>query len=107
MYKYLFLLSHIVNLSDIFTKVPKGDKANTSSHSVVTVRKAKRDTDRTSESECESGMENRRRTRIPGHHNSTRRMTTKEPKSRRSDTCVSILMWFSCQVKYSESLLLY
>uniref|UniRef100_A0A667XH17 Leucine-rich repeat and coiled-coil domain-containing protein 1 n=1 Tax=Myripristis murdjan TaxID=586833 RepID=A0A667XH17_9TELE len=36
-----------------------------STPTVVTIRKAKRDTDLTSESECDSGKENRRRTRIP------------------------------------------
>uniref|UniRef100_A0A8C9WUG5 Leucine rich repeat and coiled-coil centrosomal protein 1 n=1 Tax=Sander lucioperca TaxID=283035 RepID=A0A8C9WUG5_SANLU len=38
-----------------------------STHSGVPVQKAKRDTDRTSESECDSGKENRRRTGIPKH----------------------------------------
>uniref|UniRef100_A0A3B5AL46 Leucine-rich repeat and coiled-coil domain-containing protein 1 n=1 Tax=Stegastes partitus TaxID=144197 RepID=A0A3B5AL46_9TELE len=54
---------------------------------VVMVRKAKRDTDRTSESECESGKENRRRTRIPKRCNSiASSTTTKETKGRRSDS---------------------
>uniref|UniRef100_A0A3Q3KYX7 Leucine-rich repeat and coiled-coil domain-containing protein 1 n=1 Tax=Mastacembelus armatus TaxID=205130 RepID=A0A3Q3KYX7_9TELE len=41
----------------------------TSTRSVVMVRKAKRDIDRTSESDYDSGKENKRRTRIPKHRN--------------------------------------
>uniref|UniRef100_A0A4W6E888 Leucine rich repeat and coiled-coil centrosomal protein 1 n=1 Tax=Lates calcarifer TaxID=8187 RepID=A0A4W6E888_LATCA len=52
-----------------------------STRPVVTLRKAKRDTDRTSESECDSGKENRRRTRIPKHRNTlTTRTTSKEER---------------------------
>ncbi|XP_042353819.1 leucine-rich repeat and coiled-coil domain-containing protein 1 isoform X2 [Plectropomus leopardus] len=68
-------------------QVPAENKSSSSTHSAVTVRKAKRDTDRTSESECDSGKENRRRSRIPKHRNSiTSRTTPKETKSRRSDS---------------------
>uniref|UniRef100_A0A3Q4H3H1 Leucine-rich repeat and coiled-coil domain-containing protein 1 n=2 Tax=Neolamprologus brichardi TaxID=32507 RepID=A0A3Q4H3H1_NEOBR len=57
------------------------NKSRRSAHSVVMVRKAKRDTDRTSESECDSGKENRRQTRIPKYHDSvTSSTTTKETK---------------------------
>ncbi|XP_030607934.1 leucine-rich repeat and coiled-coil domain-containing protein 1 isoform X2 [Archocentrus centrarchus] len=50
-------------------------------------QKAKRDTDRTSESECDSGKENKRRTRIPKYHNSiTSTTTAKETRSTRSDS---------------------
>ncbi|XP_067331424.1 leucine-rich repeat and coiled-coil domain-containing protein 1 isoform X2 [Channa argus] len=67
--------------------VPGSHQSSTSTHSVVMLRKAKRDIDRTSESECDSGKENRRRTRIPKHCKSTKtRMTTKETLSRRSDS---------------------
>ncbi|XP_044224057.1 leucine-rich repeat and coiled-coil domain-containing protein 1 [Thunnus albacares] len=71
-------------VSQLVLQAPAGDKS--SSHPVVTVRKAKRDTDRTSESECDSGKENRRRTRIPKHRNSITTRTTKENKGRRSDS---------------------
>ncbi|XP_037644591.1 leucine-rich repeat and coiled-coil domain-containing protein 1 isoform X2 [Sebastes umbrosus] len=66
---------------------PVDDNPSGSTHSVATVRKAKRDIDRTSESECDSGKENRRRSRIPKHRNSiTSRKTSKETKARRSDS---------------------
>ncbi|TMS09853.1 Leucine-rich repeat and coiled-coil domain-containing protein 1 [Larimichthys crocea] len=55
--------------------------------SAVMVRKAKRDTDLTSESECDSGKENRRGTRIPKYRNcTTLRTTPKKTKGRRSDS---------------------
>uniref|UniRef100_UPI003AABFE1F leucine-rich repeat and coiled-coil domain-containing protein 1 n=1 Tax=Centroberyx gerrardi TaxID=166262 RepID=UPI003AABFE1F len=75
-------------VSQLFQQAPAGDVSSSSAPSVVTVRKAKRDTDRTSESECDSGKENRRRTRIPTHRSSTATMrrTTKETKGRRSDS---------------------
>ncbi|XP_063741166.1 leucine-rich repeat and coiled-coil domain-containing protein 1 isoform X2 [Eleginops maclovinus] len=70
---------------EAYRQAPTCDKS--SSSTVVTVRKAKRDTDRTSESECDSGKENRRRTRIPKHRSSiTSRTTTKETRGRRSDS---------------------
>ncbi|XP_062261334.1 leucine-rich repeat and coiled-coil domain-containing protein 1 [Platichthys flesus] len=74
-------------VSQLIQQVPTGQKSADSTHPVVPLRKAKRDIDRTSESECDSGKENRRRTRIPKHHNSipTRRTTSKEKTSRRSD----------------------
>ncbi|KAK1879516.1 Leucine-rich repeat and coiled-coil domain containing protein 1 [Dissostichus eleginoides] len=72
-------------VSQLIQKVPTGDKS--SSCTVATARKAKRDTDRTSESECDSGKENRRRTRIPKHRSSiTSRTTSKETKGRRTDS---------------------
>ncbi|KAI4809694.1 hypothetical protein KUCAC02_018560 [Chaenocephalus aceratus] len=72
-------------VSQLIQKVPTGDKS--SSCTVATAQKAKRDTDRTSESECDSGKENRRRTRIPKHRSSiTSRTTSKETKGRRSDS---------------------
>uniref|UniRef100_A0A8D3D0P6 Leucine-rich repeat and coiled-coil domain-containing protein 1 n=1 Tax=Scophthalmus maximus TaxID=52904 RepID=A0A8D3D0P6_SCOMX len=49
------------------SSAPAGDKSIDSTPSAVTLRKAKRDTDRTSESECDSGKENRRCSRIPKH----------------------------------------
>ncbi|KAM4552463.1 leucine-rich repeat and coiled-coil domain-containing protein 1 [Odontesthes bonariensis] len=58
-----------------------------SMHSEMKFHKAKRDTDRTSESECDSGKENRRRTRLPKCHNIVASSTaTQESKSTRSDS---------------------
>ncbi|XP_056277392.1 leucine-rich repeat and coiled-coil domain-containing protein 1 isoform X2 [Pseudoliparis swirei] len=64
-------------------QAPVGDESSCPTHSVAVVRKAKRDTDRTSESECDSGKENRRRTRIPKHRNTitSRATKIKGPKS--------------------------
>ncbi|XP_074544999.1 leucine-rich repeat and coiled-coil domain-containing protein 1 [Halichoeres trimaculatus] len=74
-------------VSQLIQQAPADDKPVTSAHPVVTVRKAKRDTDRTSESECDSGKENRRRSRIPKHRSSTTSKTKpKEVKGRRSDS---------------------
>ncbi|XP_028988510.1 leucine-rich repeat and coiled-coil domain-containing protein 1 [Betta splendens] len=74
-------------VSQLIQKAPPGDRCSASAQAVVKVRKAKRDIDRTSESECDSGKENRRRSRIPKHRNSvTTTLTTKENKSRRSDS---------------------
>nr|XP_020447014.1 leucine-rich repeat and coiled-coil domain-containing protein 1 [Monopterus albus]XP_020447015.1 leucine-rich repeat and coiled-coil domain-containing protein 1 [Monopterus albus] len=74
-------------VSQLIQQTPTGDKSRSSTHSVVTVQKAKRDIDRTSESECDSGKENRRHTRIPKHRNNiAKRLTTKETKGRRSDS---------------------
>ncbi|KAL6103996.1 lrrcc1 [Pungitius sinensis] len=72
-------------VSRLIQKAPVSDKSSRPAHPVI--RKAKRDTDRTSESECDSGKENRRRTRIPKHRNSTTSKTTpKKIKGRRSDS---------------------
>ncbi|KAF1383661.1 hypothetical protein PFLUV_G00134170 [Perca fluviatilis] len=74
-------------VSQLIQKAPAVDKSSSSTHSGVTVQKAKRDTDRTSESECDSGKENRRHTGIPKHRNSiTQRTTPKGTRGRRSDS---------------------
>ncbi|XP_029309780.1 LOW QUALITY PROTEIN: leucine-rich repeat and coiled-coil domain-containing protein 1 [Cottoperca gobio] len=74
-------------VSQLIRKAPAGDKSSSSAHSVATIRKPKRDTDRTSESECDSGKENRRRSRIPKRRSGiTSRTTFKETKGRRSDS---------------------
>ncbi|XP_071347837.1 leucine-rich repeat and coiled-coil domain-containing protein 1 isoform X2 [Trachinotus anak] len=73
-------------VSQLIQQAPAGDKSRGSTHSVVTLRKAKRDTDRTSESECDSGKENKRRSRIPKYRKSISRMTSKDTKGRRSDS---------------------
>ncbi|KAF7668417.1 hypothetical protein LDENG_00014550 [Lucifuga dentata] len=68
-------------ISQLFQQAPAGSNSSSSTPLMVTVRKAKRDTDRTSESECDSGKENRRRSRIPKHQNCTTvRTTMKETK---------------------------
>uniref|UniRef100_A0A8C6LBF5 Leucine-rich repeat and coiled-coil domain-containing protein 1 n=1 Tax=Nothobranchius furzeri TaxID=105023 RepID=A0A8C6LBF5_NOTFU len=51
-------------VSQLIQQVPVGEKSTMSTQSVVKLRKAKRDTDHTSESECESGKENQNHTRI-------------------------------------------
>ncbi|KAM8727747.1 leucine-rich repeat and coiled-coil domain-containing protein 1 [Acanthopagrus schlegelii] len=70
-------------VSQLIQKTPAGDKSGT--QSVVTVQKAKRDIDRTSDSECDSGKENTRHTRIPKHRNLSR-SNPKETRGRRSDS---------------------
>uniref|UniRef100_A0A8C6TES4 Leucine-rich repeat and coiled-coil domain-containing protein 1 n=1 Tax=Neogobius melanostomus TaxID=47308 RepID=A0A8C6TES4_9GOBI len=55
---------------------------------VVMVRIPKRDTDRTSESECDSGKENKKRSRIPKHRSIS---GAKDIKSRRSDRYYTIV----------------
>ncbi|CAJ1072712.1 leucine-rich repeat and coiled-coil domain-containing protein 1 [Xyrichtys novacula] len=74
-------------VSQLIQQAPAGDKSIVSAHPVVTVRRAKRDTDRTSESECDSGKENRRRTRIPKHRSSSAsKAVPKEMRRQRSDS---------------------
>ncbi|XP_034410479.1 leucine-rich repeat and coiled-coil domain-containing protein 1 isoform X2 [Cyclopterus lumpus] len=74
-------------VSQLIQKAPVGDKSSCPTHSVAMVRKAKRDTDRTSESECDSGKENRRRIRIPKHRNNvTWRATPQKIKAQKSDS---------------------
>ncbi|XP_075888907.1 leucine-rich repeat and coiled-coil domain-containing protein 1-like [Nelusetta ayraudi] len=68
-------------------KLTPADKTTSSSSAVVTQQIFKRDTDHTSESECDSGKENRRRSRIPRHRNSlTKKGPAKEIRSRKSDS---------------------
>ncbi|KAM9719792.1 leucine-rich repeat and coiled-coil domain-containing protein 1 [Menidia menidia] len=74
-------------VSQLIQQVPAGEKSRVSVHPVVKLRKARRDTDRTSESECESASEIGRRSRIPRHHNIiASSTTTQESKSTRSDS---------------------
>lgn len=73
------------------TKAPADDTSSSCTHGVVRVRRAKRDTDRTSESECDSGKENRRRSRMSKHpHSITSKVTLKETKDRGSDRYFSV-----------------
>ncbi|KAM4557186.1 leucine-rich repeat and coiled-coil domain-containing protein 1 isoform 1-T1 [Fundulus diaphanus] len=74
-------------VSQLIQQAPTGEKASISTHAGVKLRKPKRDTDRTSESECDSGKENKKRTRIPKFNNTmTTSTTTQETKSTRSDS---------------------
>ncbi|XP_072296908.1 leucine-rich repeat and coiled-coil domain-containing protein 1 [Eucyclogobius newberryi] len=73
-------------VSLLIQKGPTRDKPRSiSTPPVVMVRMPKRDTDRTSESECDSGKENKKLSRIPKHRSSsgTRK---KDTKGRRSDS---------------------
>lgn len=84
-----------MTMSVIFTKAPADDTYRSSTRAALTIQKAKRDIDRTSESECDSGMENQRRSRIPKHHNSvTLRIIPKETRDERSDrySCICIYL---------------
>ncbi|XP_015259751.1 PREDICTED: leucine-rich repeat and coiled-coil domain-containing protein 1-like [Cyprinodon variegatus] len=74
-------------VSQLIQQAPAGEKASSSTCARMKLRKAKRDTDRTSESECDSGKENQTQTRIPKFRNMmTTSTTTKESKSTRSDS---------------------
>ncbi|XP_055084461.1 leucine-rich repeat and coiled-coil domain-containing protein 1 [Periophthalmus magnuspinnatus] len=66
---------------------PTRDKLSSSISTppVVMVRVPKRDTDRTSESECDSGKEIKKRSRVPKHRSSSG-TRTKDTKGRRSDS---------------------
>lgn len=91
----------LLSISLLFTQNPADKKSRRSAHSVVMVRKAKRDTDRTSESECDSGKENRRQTRIPKYHDSvTSSTTTKETKRSERWFCTKRDFW--CHVSCFE-----
>lgn len=92
---------NLLSISLLFTQNPADNKSRRSAHSVVMVRKAKRDTDRTSESECDSGKENRRQTRIPKYHDSvTSSTTTKETKRSERLFCTKRDFW--CHVSCFE-----
>ncbi|XP_072544246.1 leucine-rich repeat and coiled-coil domain-containing protein 1 isoform X2 [Salminus brasiliensis] len=71
-------------VSQLFHKTPAGPDASTASQSVV--RKAKRDTDQTSESECDNAKENQRHSRIPCPKRTTGQKLLKDAKSKRSDS---------------------
>ncbi|KAM4728315.1 leucine-rich repeat and coiled-coil domain-containing protein 1 [Anableps anableps] len=74
-------------VSQLIQQAPAGEKARISTCAGMKLRKAKRDTDRTSESECDSGKENKKHTRIPKLSNmTTTSPTTQESKSTRSDS---------------------
>ncbi|XP_037537288.1 leucine-rich repeat and coiled-coil domain-containing protein 1 [Nematolebias whitei] len=74
-------------VSQLIQKAPAGLKSNLSAHSVAKLRKAKRDTDHTSESERDSEKENGRHARIYKQINiTTSSPTTQETKSTRSDS---------------------
>ncbi|XDV27438.1 hypothetical protein PO909_030970 [Leuciscus waleckii] len=58
-------------VSHLIQKIPTGAGFNTNSSVPSVVHKAKRDTDQTSESECDSGKENQRHSRILSHPRGT------------------------------------
>ncbi|KAF7222217.1 leucine-rich repeat and coiled-coil domain-containing protein 1 isoform X2 [Nothobranchius furzeri] len=85
-------------VSQLIQQVPVGEKSTMSTQSVVKLRKAKRDTDHTSESECESGKENQNHTRILKQSSiMTSSASTQETKSTRSDSDHEI-----CKLKTSK-----
>ncbi|KAA0719312.1 Leucine-rich repeat and coiled-coil domain-containing protein 1 [Triplophysa tibetana] len=76
-------------VSNLIQKVPAGDAINTSRTLPSAVRKAKRDTDQTSESECDSAKENQRNSRIPVHpKGSAAKKPTKDNRPKQTD-CVT------------------
>ncbi|XP_073705761.1 leucine-rich repeat and coiled-coil domain-containing protein 1 [Garra rufa] len=73
-------------VSHLIQKVPTGDGFKMNSAGPFVVRKAKRDTDQTSESECDSGKENQRHSRILAHpRGSAGKKLTKDTKAKQSD----------------------
>ncbi|KAK9979303.1 hypothetical protein ABG768_012739 [Culter alburnus] len=76
-------------VSHLIQKIPTGAGVNTMSSVASMVRKAKRDTDQTSESECDSGKENQRHSRILSHpRGSAGKKLSKDTKPKQSD-CVT------------------
>ncbi|KAL7876298.1 hypothetical protein AOLI_G00112610 [Acnodon oligacanthus] len=73
-------------VSQLFHKSPADSGPNVSAASQSVVRKAKRDTDQTSESECDSGKEDQRRSRIPCPRGTSGKKLVKNTKGRRSDS---------------------
>uniref|UniRef100_A0A8B9GRR7 Leucine-rich repeat and coiled-coil domain-containing protein 1 n=1 Tax=Astyanax mexicanus TaxID=7994 RepID=A0A8B9GRR7_ASTMX len=82
-----FLISADNNVNTEMTPAGSVPDANVASQSVV--QKAKRDTDQTSESECDSAKENRRLSRIPCPRKTAGQKLVKEAKSKRSDRCIN------------------
>uniref|UniRef100_A0A671L361 Leucine-rich repeat and coiled-coil domain-containing protein 1 n=1 Tax=Sinocyclocheilus anshuiensis TaxID=1608454 RepID=A0A671L361_9TELE len=73
-------------------QVPTGDGFKTNSAVPSVIHKAKRDTDQTSESECDSGKENQRHSRILSHpRGSAGKKLTKDTKPKQSD-CACVYM---------------
>ncbi|XP_066537463.1 leucine-rich repeat and coiled-coil domain-containing protein 1 [Hoplias malabaricus] len=73
-------------VSQLFHKTPASGGPDASQARQSVVRKAKRDTDQTSESECDSGKENQQRSRIPCPRGNTRNKLVKQAKGKRSDS---------------------
>uniref|UniRef100_A0A8C7X2T6 Leucine-rich repeat and coiled-coil domain-containing protein 1 n=1 Tax=Oryzias sinensis TaxID=183150 RepID=A0A8C7X2T6_9TELE len=74
-------------VSRLIQQVPTGEKPANLSRTAGKPLKAKRDTDRVSDSDGDSGKENRRRSGIPTHHAvPTSSTTPQETKSSRSDS---------------------
>ncbi|XP_050979845.1 leucine-rich repeat and coiled-coil domain-containing protein 1 isoform X2 [Labeo rohita] len=73
-------------VSHLIQKVPTGDGFKMNSAVPSVVHKAKRDTDQTSESECDSGKENQRHAKILAHpRGSAGKKLTKDTKTKQSD----------------------
>ncbi|MED6279749.1 hypothetical protein CHARACLAT_003852 [Characodon lateralis] len=74
-------------VSQLIQQAPAGEKPSIATQAVAKLRKAKRDIDRTSESECDSGKENKKHTRTTRFSNTMMTSTTtQESKSTRSDS---------------------
>ncbi|XP_051990262.1 leucine-rich repeat and coiled-coil domain-containing protein 1 isoform X2 [Xyrauchen texanus] len=79
-------------VSHLFKKVPTGGGFNTSSALPSVVRKAKRDIDQTSESECDSVKESQQRSRIPTYpRGAAGKKMTKDTKPKQSDCSTATL----------------
>uniref|UniRef100_A0A9J7ZJC6 Uncharacterized protein n=1 Tax=Cyprinus carpio carpio TaxID=630221 RepID=A0A9J7ZJC6_CYPCA len=74
-------------VSHLIQKVPTGDGFKVNSAVPSVVRKAKRDTDQTSESECDRGKENQQQSRILSHsrRSAGKKKLTKDTKPKQSD----------------------
>ncbi|KAM6948379.1 leucine-rich repeat and coiled-coil domain-containing protein 1 [Aplochiton taeniatus] len=77
-------LAHQVSL--LYKETPAGHVSSTSAPSVVAVRKARRDIDNTSESECDTGKESQRRSKIPTSHSGSITTVRRPAKARKSDS---------------------
>uniref|UniRef100_A0A672PZJ8 Leucine rich repeat and coiled-coil centrosomal protein 1 n=1 Tax=Sinocyclocheilus grahami TaxID=75366 RepID=A0A672PZJ8_SINGR len=92
-----FLISSDTSVNEelvncFYDTVPTGDGFKTNSAVPSVIHKAKRDTDPTSESECDSGKENQRHSRILSHlRGSAGKKLTKDTKPKQSD-CACVYM---------------
>ncbi|XP_077086567.1 leucine-rich repeat and coiled-coil domain-containing protein 1 [Siphateles boraxobius] len=74
-------------VSHLIQKIPTGAGFNANSSVPSVVHKAKRDTDQTSESECDSGKENQRHSRILSHpRGSAGKKLSKDTKPKQSES---------------------
>uniref|UniRef100_A0A4W4DPS3 Leucine-rich repeat and coiled-coil domain-containing protein 1 n=2 Tax=Electrophorus electricus TaxID=8005 RepID=A0A4W4DPS3_ELEEL len=73
-------------MTQLYRKASTGDGCGTISAVQTVVRKAKRDTDQTSESECDSAKENRVHSGIPCPRSTMGKKVVKHPKHKGSDS---------------------